>query len=244
MSDLILATQPPEQLSSDWDFYDFAGQFNNLPIPPLDAFFNHNTLDSEPFPSDLEFPLGDFEITFDDIYNLRVPTDTYGFIFPDVWNPNTNGIPISPMIGDCINGDGNCSPENFDSPVSSASVVTGDQSHQIPIVSRFLNSESGSSDDNSIDVNVLSIPLPETEISVREESSNGPVSSQGSGNGESGVYEDMNSPSNDSASYKRDISSSHEQETVEEGVKVEGMVKGCNPKRKKENIHESAKVRT
>ncbi|CAK8543031.1 unnamed protein product [Lathyrus sativus] len=244
MSDPILAAQPPDQPSSDLDFDDFAGQFNNLPIPSLDAFFNHDALDSEPFPSDLEFPLGDFEITFDDIDNLCIPTDTDGFILPAAWNPNTNGIPISPMIGDCVNGDGNCSPENFDSPGSGASVVSGEQSDQSPGVSRFLNSESVSADDNSVDVKVSSIPLPETEISDREESSNGPVSSQGSGNGGSGVYEAMNSPSHDSGGYERDISSSHEHAIVEEGVKVEGIVKGSDLKRKKENSHESAENRT
>ncbi|KAL5059134.1 hypothetical protein RYX36_030738 [Vicia faba] len=243
MSDPILAAQPPEQLSSDLDFDDIAGQFNNIPIPSLEDFFNGAALDSEALTSDLEFPFGDFEITFDDIDNLPV---TDGFLLPEGWNPNTNGIPISPMRGDCINGDGNCSPENFNSPGSGASVVSGDQS---PGVSRFLNSESIYAADNSVDsvdvdVKVSSIPLPETENSDREESTNGPVSSHGSGNGGSGVYEAMNSPSDDFGSYERDISSSHEHAAVEEGVKVEGVVKGSDLKRKKDNSHESAENRT
>lgn len=246
MSDPTLAAQPPEQLSSDMDFDDFAGQFNNIPIPSLEDFFNGAALDSEALTSDLEFPLGDFEITFDDIDTLCIPSGTDDFLLSEPWNQNTNGIPISPMIDDCINGDGNCSPENFNSPGSGASVVSGDQSDQSAGVSRFLNSELVSAADNSVDldVKVSSIPLPETEISDREESTNGPVSSQGSGNGGSGVYEAMNSPSNDSGSYERDISSSHEHAAVEEGVKVEGIVKGSDLKRKKENSHESAENRT
>lgn len=54
----------------------------------------------------------------------------------------------------------------------------------------------------------------------------------------------MNSPSHDSGSYERDISSSHEQAIVEEGVKVEGIVKDCDPNRKKEKNHESDENRT
>lgn len=244
MADHILAVQPPEPPSSDLDFDDFSGQFNNLPIPSIDAFFN----DVDTFPSDLDLPLGDFEITFDDLDTLCIPSDTDDFLLPDAWNPN--GLPISPLTdnhGD-YNGDGDCSAKNsdygvanFDSPESGASVVSSDQS---PDVSRFFNSESVSADDNSVDVKISSMPSPETESSDREESSNGPISSQGSGNGGSGVYEAMNSPSPDSGRYERDISSSHKHAIVEEGVKLEGIVKGCDLKRKKENCIESAENRT
>ncbi|WJX78147.1 hypothetical protein P8452_61398 [Trifolium repens] len=222
MADPILSDQPPEQQpSSDLD-YDFAGQFNNVPIPSFDFLFNDD--------------LGDLEITFDDLDNLCIPSDTEDFLLPDSWNPN--GVPVSPII------DNNQGDVNFDSPESGASVVSGDQS---PDVSRFLNSDSVSADDNdnSVDVDVkVSTETENAENSDREESSNGPVSSQGSGNGGSGVYEAMNSPSHDSGRYERDISSSHEHATVEEGVKLEGIVKGCDLKRKKESSHESAETRT
>ncbi|KAI5382938.1 hypothetical protein KIW84_070372 [Lathyrus oleraceus] len=96
--------------------------------------------------------MGDFEITFDDIDNLGITTDTHGCILPDAWNPNTNGIPLSPMISGCIDGGENFSLANIDSPGTSASVVY----------------ESVSADDNLIDVNFWSIPLPKTEIGDRK----------------------------------------------------------------------------
>ncbi|XP_045797734.1 uncharacterized protein LOC123891909 [Trifolium pratense] len=110
--------------------YDFADQFNNVPIPSLDFLFNDD--------------LGDLEITFDDLDNLCIPSDTEEFLLPDSWNPN--GVPISPIID-------NEGVVNFESPESGASVVSGDQS---PDVSRFLNSDSVSADDNdnSVDVDV------------------------------------------------------------------------------------------
>lgn len=227
MADSILTFQPPPEQppeqppSSDLDFNDYGGEFNNTALPSFDSFFN----DSDP---DLDF-LGDFEITFDDLDNLPIPSETDDYLFHDACN--ADGVPISHVIDN--------------SPESGASVVSGDQS---PGVSRFLNLDSVADDDekeNSVDVKVLSFSLPETEnentensYREREESSNGPVSSQGSGNGGSGVYEAMNSP-------ERDVSSFHENENVKEDVKLEGsVVKGCDLKRKKENSHESAENRT
>lgn len=92
-------------------------------------------------------------------------------------------------------------------------------------MSGFLNSQES----ESADLKPSSFPL-------LEELSDGPVSSQGSGNGGSGVYEVMNSPlSSDSGHDERDISSSHVPHAVlDDGVKLEVNGKGCDLKRKKE----------
>lgn len=245
MPDPVPAGDPP---APDLDFADeFSGDFHNLPIPSMDYFFhNDETLPSEPFPSDLDFAMdfgetGDFEITFDDLDNLCIPSDAEDFLLPDdACNPNFASI--SPPIadpGDSSPKNSNCGIADSDSPESGASAVSGD--------SRFFNSDNSGKQDshNSVDVKASSFPSPGSESFDREESSNGPVSSQGSGDGGSGVYEAMNSPSPDSGRYERDIiSSSHHHAahaTIEEkgDVKLEEKVGkvGCDLKRKKEHVH-------
>ena len=96
-----------------------------------------------------------------------------------------------------------------------------------------------SESDSADNVRVPSVPSPEAEFCEREESSNGPVSSQGSGNGGSGVYEAMHSPSPDSGPYERDITSFHAHAATNNGVKME-EVPAFDLKRKKGSCEGSA----
>ncbi|KAL9331445.1 hypothetical protein ACSQ67_001055 [Phaseolus vulgaris] len=206
----------------------------------MDSLFNSDTL---PFASDLEFGMdfddnnGEFEITFDDLDDICIPSDAEDFLLTDACNPDNTSV-LGPIE--------ESSAKNSDSPRSDASVVSGDRSSG---VSRFFNSQASDSvsEGNSckegsldaVDVRVSNIPSPESEFCDREESSSGPVSSQGSGNAGSGVYEAINSPSPDSVSFERDITSSHAHEVMDKGVKLE-EISGCDLKRKKESCEGSA----
>ncbi|XP_061372377.1 bZIP transcription factor 17-like [Gastrolobium bilobum] len=254
MTDSMLAAEPA---ASDLGFDDFSAEFDNLPIPSMDSLFDSSTLPSEAFGSDLEFAMDfgeneEFEITFDDLDNLCIPSDADDFLLPDACNPTGASIsPINDDRGDSSPKTSDCHVANSDSPESDASAVSGNPSSG---VSGFFNSQaldsvfegnSGKQDShNSVDVKVSSFPSPESEFCDREESSNGPVSSQGSGNGGSGVYETTNSPSPDSDHYERDISSSHAHAIVDKGVKLEESGKGCDLKRKKEQSEGNAETRT
>ncbi|KAE9586316.1 hypothetical protein Lal_00000968 [Lupinus albus] len=240
MPDLTFAAEPqpppdPPLISSDLGFDDFTSQFNNIPIPSMNSLFDDNAFPTEAFASDHDFAMDfgdndDFEITLDDVDNLRSPFDSQDFLLPDAYNPF--GASISPI-----------SDANYKSPESGNSEISCDN---INDVSTFLNSQvsdsvsskeeispannSGNQDPlNSVDVKVSSLSSPDSE----EECSNGPVSSQGSGNDGSAVYEAMNSPSLDFDRY-RGISS-HAHENDDKGViKSEEIEKGCYLKRKKE----------
>ncbi|RDX95403.1 bZIP transcription factor 17, partial [Mucuna pruriens] len=236
MTESIHAEEPPptaELPASDLVFDDFSAAFDNLPIPSMDSLFNTDAL---PFASDLDFGMdfddnGEYEITFDDLDNIYIPSDADDFLLPDACNPNNDSA--SPPIDDSAK-DLDCHVVNSDSPDSDASAVSG--------VSRFLNSQASQTDSadnsckegshNTVDVKVLS---PESEFCDRDESSNEPASSQGSGDGGSGVYEAMNSPSPDSSPYERDnerdITSSHARAVANKGVKLEEI---GDLKRKKE----------
>ncbi|TKY62740.1 bZIP transcription factor 28 [Spatholobus suberectus] len=229
MTESMHAAEPSpvaEIPASELVFDDFSAEFDSLPIPSMDSFF---TSDALPFASDLEFgscfdDAGEFEITFDDLDNICIPSDAEDFLLPDnICNPNATT--------------GDSPAKNSDSPHSDASAVSGDQS---PSVSRFFNSQaSESGKQGSHDAVDLKVSSPEYEFCEREESSNGPVSSQGSGNGGSGVYEAMNSPSPDSGPYERDITSSHAHVVTDNGVKLE-EIPGIDLKRKKECCEGSA----
>ncbi|XP_027349765.1 bZIP transcription factor 17-like [Abrus precatorius] len=261
MSESMHAVESPPPVvppASDLGFDDFSAEFENLPIPCMDSLFDNDALPSEAFASDLEFGFdfgdnGEFEITFDDLDSICIPSDADDFLLPDACNPN--GASISPSIDD----PGDSPAKNFDYHItnsdsldSGTSAVSGDRSSG---VSRFFNSQALDSvsidnsgkqgSHNSVDVKVSSSPSPESESSDREESSDGPVSSQGSGNGGSGVYEAMNSPSLDSGRYERDITSSHGHAVMDKSIKLEEIgVKGCDLKRKKECCEGSAENRT
>ncbi|KAG5072081.1 hypothetical protein GLYMA_03G123200v4 [Glycine max] len=225
MTESMPAVEPsPEPPASDIVFDDFSTDFSAFPIPSMDSLFN--TTDGLPFPSDLEFGMdfnnnnGEFEITFDDLDDIYIPSDAEDFLLPDACNPNYASV--SPPIDDS-------SAKNSD---SDASAVSGDG------VSRFFNSQVSESD-SADNVRVPSVPSPEAEFCEREESSNGPVSSQGSGNGGSGVYEAMHSPSPDSGPYERDITSFHAHAATNNGVKME-EVPAFDLKRKKGSCEGSA----
>nr|KYP64084.1 TGACG-sequence-specific DNA-binding protein TGA-1B [Cajanus cajan] len=234
------AVEPPPP-ASDLLFDDFSAAFDNLPFPSMDSLFNTDAL---PSASDLEFGMdfdgnGEFEITFEDLDNICIPSDADDFLLPDACNPSNDSI------HDSSSKNPDCQVINSDSPHSVASAVSGDRS---PDVSRFFNSQASDSvseDDSckqgshdAVDVKASS---PETEFCDREESSNEPVSSHGSGNGGSGVYEAMNSPSPDYGSYERDITSSRAHAVMENGVKLEEI---GDLKRKKEGSEGSAEKRT
>ncbi|KAG5083273.1 hypothetical protein JHK84_053311 [Glycine max] len=209
------AVEPsPEPPASDLVFGDFSSNFNAFLIPSMDSLFN--TTDALPFASDLEFGMdfdnnGEFEITFDDLDELD-----------DIFIPSDAEDFLLPDV--CNSNYDSASPpidaKNSDSPDSDVSAVSGE----------------GDSADN---VRVSSVPSPEAEFCDREESSNGPVSSQGSGNGGSGVYEAMHSPSPDSGPYERDITSSHAHAVTNNGVKME-ETPAFDLKRKKESCDGSA----
>ncbi|CAJ1916209.1 unnamed protein product [Sphenostylis stenocarpa] len=221
-------------------FDEFSAEFGSLPLLSMDSLFNSDAL---PFASDLDFGMdfddnnGEFEITFDDLDDICIPSDTEDFLLPDACNPNSTSV--LPPIEES-------SPKNFDSPRSDASVVSGDRSSG---VSRFFNSQASESisegssskegSHDAVDVRVSNTPSPESEFCDREESSHGPVSSQGSGNGGSGVYETMNSPSPDSGSSERDITWSRAHAGMDKGVKLE-EIPGCDLKRKKERCEGNA----
>ena len=229
----------------------------------MDALFAENDGDALPpdaFASDLDFAMdfgdgGDYEITFDDLDNLCIPSDPDDFLLPDACNPSA--APISPVIDDLGDSSGKNSDSdavNSDPPESGSSAVSGDRSSG---VSRFLNSQASSESGSckrelspnprdSVDVKVSNFPSPDSDsCGEREESSNGAVSSQGSGNGGgSGVYEAMNSPSPDCGRYEREISSSHAHAILDQNVKLEDNSKGCDLKRKKEQSEGSAETRT
>ncbi|QCD97080.1 bZIP transcription factor 17-like [Vigna unguiculata] len=244
MTESMHAVEPSPEAAvlpaSDPLFDEFSTEFGSLPLLTMDSLFNSDTL---PFTSDLEFGMdfddnnGEFEITFDDLDEICIPSDAEDFLLPDACNPNNTSV--FPPIDES-------SAKNSDSPRSDTSAVSGDRSSG---VSRFFNSQASDSvsegnsckegSHDAVDVRVSNISSPESEFCDREESSGGPVSSQGSGNGGSGVYEAINSPSPDSGSFARDITSSHADAVMDKGVKLE-EISGCDLKRKKESCQGSA----
>ncbi|QHN83852.1 bZIP transcription factor [Arachis hypogaea] len=262
---IIAAECAPQaaEAPSDLAFDDFSSQFDGLPIPSMDALFVENgvgTLNTHAFASDLEFPMdfgdgGDYEITFDDLDNLYIPSDADDFLLPDACNPNGDLIlPTNDDLGDCSGKNSDCDAANSDSPESGSCAVYGDRSSG---VSRFLNSQSSSESGSfkrelspnprdSAVVKDSSFPSHDSDsCGEREESSNGAISSRGSGNGSgSGVYETMNSPSPDCCRYEREISSTHAHTILDRNVKLEDNGKGCDLKRKQDQSEGSAETRT
>ncbi|KAI4300922.1 hypothetical protein L6164_034248 [Bauhinia variegata] len=253
---------PPSDLSFD----DFSVEFNNLPVPSMDSLFfdnNNDTVPSDAFASDLELGMefgesGDFEITFDDLDNLYIPSDAEDFLLPDGYNPTAASIlpsgstmdhPVEVKDGGAKHMNNNVA--SSESTESGASAVSGSRSSD---VARLLNSrssdsasckrehsppvsldDSGDQNHNLDDVKFSSFESPESDSCDRE-SSGGQASSQGSGNAGSGVYEVMDSPSPD-----RDISS---HAVVDRDIKLEELGKNCELKRKKEQNEGNADSRT
>ncbi|KAL6193328.1 hypothetical protein ACLB2K_034412 [Fragaria x ananassa] len=140
---------------------DSGEDFESLPIPPLDPqFFSSDagmaTMAADSFMSDLGFGFGsddncDYELTFDDLDNLYIPSEADDFLLPEGFDPAAQPSSDSSVI---LKSE---SPESGSTGVSKGSDG---------VVSGFLNypsSESGGHDQ---------------EFS---ENSGGPLSSQGSG---------------------------------------------------------------
>ncbi|XP_028761449.1 bZIP transcription factor 17 isoform X2 [Neltuma alba] len=210
---------PPPDASS----VDFTAQINNIPKPPMDSLLfadDDDAFFSEAFPSDFDLGLdGDFEINFDDLDNLHLPFNVDEFLFDDA--------SLTPsQIGDDSHGVADCD----NNPTSD--------------VARFSNPESYpptcldySGDQNPHGSNEAKVS-PESDSCDRE-SSGGPVSSQGSANGGSGVSDVTDSPS--PTRYNRDFTS---QVIVDENAKLDEIGRGSDLKRKMENNGGNAEART
>ncbi|KAA0053911.1 bZIP transcription factor 17-like [Cucumis melo var. makuwa] len=214
----------------------YASEFDSLPIPPLDSLFfsdpNHDG-PGDPFLYSTALDLGfdendDFELTFDDLDDLCLPSEADDFLISDNLDHPTNSPHLSPDVP--LKDDSSvplCSPAG--SPGSGSSAVSCQQS---PDDRKFLNYESsklGTADSECFStgsggcdskgsrmVNSRSPELGDHEFS------GGPASSQGSG---SGVSEGMNCPSSNAECY--DV-------IVDQKVKSEEVGKNCMTKRKKE----------
>ncbi|KAM1027740.1 hypothetical protein FF1_040437 [Malus domestica] len=120
--------------------FKFKTEMESLPIPPLDPeFFSSDNcmasaaVTSDEFMSDLGFGFGpddncDFELTFDDLDKLYLPSVTKDFLLPDGLDP-----------GAAESNSG--SPESG----SSAIMVSGDDKGGLD-VSRFLNCPASSNE--------------------------------------------------------------------------------------------------
>ncbi|KAJ7976559.1 BZIP transcription factor [Quillaja saponaria] len=255
-----LVVQPPLQPSQSQSLHDLSAEFDNLPIPSMDSLFfsdNNDAMQSDTFASDLGSVLGldenvDLQINFDDLDDLYFPSETDEFLIPDGENPTTGSFELP---GDHPDDRGvfNSKVSGSVSPESGSSAVSGNQSSG---VSRFLNlqpSESGSckreysppvTSDNSCDRNLNDsngnrVSSPDS-CGCDQESSE-PFSSQGSGNGGSGVYEVLNSPSPDSGHDDLAISFNV---TVDQNVKLEEDGKNSVLKRKKDHDEGNTESRT
>lgn len=231
MADDPVLVDPAPPPPSNPNPNNFSHDFDSLPIPPLDAqFFSSDAHlpSSDAFISDLGLGFEDncdFELTFDDLENLYLPSETEDFLIPDAFDPVSSSL-YSPSPAPFLNSA---------SPESGCSTVSGNKCSD---VSSFLNYPSR---DNSPDrcSNILNIPSPECDNCERDISGE-PVSSQGSGNCGSGVAEGFNSPSH-SGNSDRDVSSNV---FVDHEVKSEEIGKNCMSKRKKEPEEGNAESRT
>ncbi|KAF7803977.1 bZIP transcription factor 17 [Senna tora] len=211
MADPLLSEPPPPDLSFD----DFAAEFNNLPIPSMDSLFPANNDDASSFPSDFDLGFdGDFEITFEDLDDIYIPSNLDEFLLQDA--------AVTPPLQ--IHDDHYSDANSECKPISDVPRFSNLQSS--PPVSLDDSGDQNSNQTN--EAKVLSFQSHESDSSDRE-SSGGLVSSQGSGNVGSGVCEVMNSPSPHSAPYDRGFSS---HVIVDENIKLEGIGKSCDLKRK------------
>lgn len=162
--------------------FKFNAELDGLAIPPLDPqFFSSDdgmaTVPSDTFMSDLGFGFGsddncDFELTFDDLDNLYLPSEADDFLIPDGLDPGgtalNSGSPESGSSAISISGDDkggsdvsrflNCpssneSSENSDGPENSGGAVSSQGSG----ISEAVNStwHSGNSG-NSVSSNAIS----------------------------------------------------------------------------------------
>ncbi|OAY40154.1 bZIP transcription factor 17 [Manihot esculenta] len=221
MGDTILACHPPLPTPPP-NSNNSMDDFDSLPIPPLDPMFlsaqnssSTTITGGENFVSDLPLSLEDnydFDITFDDLDSFYFPSENEHFSIP-----NLDVTLQSGSSNDFIDGFA-AHQANSASLQSGSSGICGDHGSD---VSKYLNSsllESRSC--NSADL---------SSNSDRESNVSSPISSQGSGNGGSGVSEAMNAPSPDSDTFAFDQKIKLEEVNAKSG----GL-----PKRKKETTSE------
>ncbi|XP_050374143.1 bZIP transcription factor 17 [Argentina anserina] len=96
---------PPPDLTVKTN--DSGEDFESLPIPPLDPqFFSSDAvMASDSFMSDLGFGFGsddncDYELTFDDLDNLYLPSDADGFLLLDGFDPTAQPSADSTVVLD------------------------------------------------------------------------------------------------------------------------------------------------
>lgn len=219
----------------------YASEFDSLQIPPLDSLFfsdpNHNVPgEEEPFiyASGSAFDFGfdensDFELTFDDLEDLYLPSEADDFLISE---NSPESAPHVPPQG---------------SPGSGSSAVSGDQSpDDCKFLDNYQSSKLRTMDSECLSAHsggwdskasrVLNCSSPQHGGSDQE-FSGGPASSQGSGSGNcgSGVSEGINCPSRDAEYYD---------DTVDQKIKSEEMEKNCMAKRKKEHDEGNADSRS
>ncbi|KAL5546741.1 hypothetical protein UlMin_006428 [Ulmus minor] len=248
MADLLVA-EPPPAAPSNPSHDHFSADSDSLAIPPLDPkfFSSEEGMVSDNFFTDLGLGFDencDFELNFDDLDDLYLPSENEEFMMPAGFDSPTSSLyppdmaPAPDQI--FLPSSEPMAATNSTSPESDSSTVSGNKD---PDVAGYLNcpsSESGSyngeNSHNSGDGN----SNVARSLNFDRESSGEHVSSQGSGNCGSGLSEGVNSHS-PARSGSSDLSSSV---LVEEKVKVEKVGKICMSKRKKESEEGNSESRT
>ncbi|XP_022983721.1 bZIP transcription factor 17-like [Cucurbita maxima] len=257
MADPIVVVPPSDQNPNSTAY---ASEFDSLPIPPFDSLFfsdpDHDP--GDPFLYSTALDLGfdeneDFELTFDDLDGLFLPSEADDFLLSEDLDQTTNSLDLPPDIplqaDREASGDAAvrvCSPAC--SPGSGSSAVSCKQS---PDEGEFLNYQSSelrtadsecfsthSGGWDSKSSRIVNCPSPEHGGGGSDHEFSGePVSSQGSGSGnfDSGVSEGMNCRSANAEYY--DVS-------VDQKIKSEEIGKFCMTKRKKEQDEGNADLRS
>ncbi|XP_062111871.1 bZIP transcription factor 17 [Humulus lupulus] len=243
MADRVVADLPMRP-SPNPSYGDFSAELESLPIPPLDhQFFSTDDALSDNFFSDLGLGFEEnceYELTFDDIEDLHLLSDTEDFLIPDGFDEATGGS----MYRDTDRGVDPTSKaaagSKLASPDSDTSIVSGVKDYDVAGYLNCQSSESGSYNGvysrNSGDGKsnrAMDFASPD------DHESGGPASSHGSGNCGSGVSEGVNSPVH-SDNSDRDVSSNIFGDLK---VKLE-TGKNCMSKRKKEAEEGNGESRT
>ncbi|KAM6549440.1 hypothetical protein CsatB_021116 [Cannabis sativa] len=202
----------------------FSADIDSLPIPPFDHqfFSSSDNAPSDNFFSDLGLGFPDnceYELTFDDIEDLYLPSDTDDFLTTDGFD-KAPGLDtdrgVNPTTSEAAVGSKSASTD------SDTSTVSGGKDYD---VAGYLNCQS--SESGSYDVaGAMSVASPDDH-----ELSGGPASSHGSGNCGSAVSEGVNSPVNSDNGFSN------------LKVKLE-TEKNCMSKRKKETEEGNGESRT
>ncbi|PON51380.1 Basic-leucine zipper transcription factor [Trema orientale] len=248
MADPVVA-DPPKLPAPNPGYGDFSVEMESLPIPPLDhQFFSSDEAPSGDFFSDLGLGFGencDYELTFDGIEDLHLPSDTEDFLIPYGFDEAPGSVYRATDRDVKPRSEGSAGLKSS-SPESGGSTVSGLKDYDVDDFLNCQSSESGSYNGeysrnsgggkSNVD-GVMDVPSPESDNCDQESS---PVSSQGSGNCGSGVSEGANSPAH-SGNSDRDVSSNV---FGDQKVKLEEAGKNCMSKRKKEGEEGNGEPRT